>query len=514
MIMITVNELVEELTSFNAKLLTQEYDRTLTGVEKIATYNWLKVNKNTLYVTDSYDLAKHLSDCFEVTLLFITNKPVDKELISQLDNHKCTLIICDSSSGTDNLQQRLQLIFDETYAYLRLHQSLYDTIGHSQTLNEILNYAEHMFKNPVLMIDSNFKVIDHSKNKRIVDPIWLKICQRGYCSYEFVKEVISYQSVLEAPESEQPFTVICHKSKTRKLVSKIIFEGKLYGFMIVLETNTTIPHYKEVLLSDVSKVVSNYLRGKITLHLDVEEKLVIDLIEGQIKTDEELAERRKAGKYLFGKTNRLLLIKSKGLSREPRDSIEKALYQIFPRERQVIYQEYLLVLITSYSEEIGELLTNERLINTLENHNLTAIISEVFKVPLELKEVYEQLVKSFEITERLTHINRLMWFRDIKFYNLINFDLQAKTMRRLCQAELIELQQIDQQEHTDYYHTLFVFLQHNGSISRTADALYIHRNTLQNRMKKIRQVLKLDLEDGETMFQLMYSFKLLQLMDS
>jgi len=33
-------------------------------------------------------------------------------------------------------------------------------------------------------------------------------------------------------------------------------------------------------------------------------------------------------------------------------------------------------------------------------------------------------------------------------------------------------------------------------------------------MKKIRQVLKLDLENGEILFQLMYSFKLLQLMDS
>lgn len=508
--MITVPQLVEELAAFNAKLLTYDNNKTLTGFENLSTCNQSSVSDKVVYLTDVFMLAKHLPDCFEVTFLVITNEPVNPVLIRQVDDQNCDVIICDSSHQGNDVHQRLNLIFDERYAYLRLHKALYDTIGHSQTLHEILTYAESIFLNPVLMIDSNFKVIDYAKNKKMSDPIWLEICRRGYCSYEFVKEVISYQSVLEAPESEVPFTVVCHKSQTRKRVSKIIFEGKLYGFMIVLETDAPIPNYKEVLLSDISKVVSNYLRGKVTLHLDVEEKLIIDLIEGHIKTKEELAERKKASKHLFGKTNRLLLIKSKGKSRATRETIERALYQIFPRGRQVIYQEHLLVLTTSFGEEMEEAVARERLIDTLKEHNLIAIASEVFEAPLALKELYEQLLESFVIAERLKNTDRLIGFQALKFYHLINADLAEKTMLGLCQTELLKLRQRDQNEHTDYYHSLHVFLQHNGSIARTADALYIHRNTLQNRMKKIRQLLNLDLEDGETVFQLMYSFKVLQ----
>lgn len=46
--------------------------------------------------------------------------------------------------------------------------------------------------------------------------------------------------------------------------------------------------------------------------------------------------------------------------------------------------------------------------------------------------------------------------------------------------------------------TLQTYLDHQGSITATADALYVHRNTLKHRMARIRELLDCDLSDPET----------------
>lgn len=53
----------------------------------------------------------------------------------------------------------------------------------------------------------------------------------------------------------------------------------------------------------------------------------------------------------------------------------------------------------------------------------------------------------------------------------------------------------DAKHGTDLVHTLHAFLLANGSYKETAKMLYIHRNTLSYRIKKIKQLLQKDLKD-------------------
>jgi sugar diacid utilization regulator len=59
-------------------------------------------------------------------------------------------------------------------------------------------------------------------------------------------------------------------------------------------------------------------------------------------------------------------------------------------------------------------------------------------------------------------------------------------------APLVGLGEIKQKE---YITTLRVYLENNRSVSRTAQRLYLHRNTVTYRIKKILDVLEVDLED-------------------
>ena len=46
-------------------------------------------------------------------------------------------------------------------------------------------------------------------------------------------------------------------------------------------------------------------------------------------------------------------------------------------------------------------------------------------------------------------------------------------------------------------HTLEAFFQHNGNLSQTAEALFVHRNTLIYRLERIASITNLSLDKPE-----------------
>ncbi len=61
------------------------------------------------------------------------------------------------------------------------------------------------------------------------------------------------------------------------------------------------------------------------------------------------------------------------------------------------------------------------------------------------------------------------------------------------------------------FDTLRVYLQTNGNIKETAELLYIHRSSLNYRLEKIKDIIKLDIDDAEQRFNLMMAYKLYDL---
>lgn len=82
-----------------------------------------------------------------------------------------------------------------------------------------------------------------------------------------------------------------------------------------------------------------------------------------------------------------------------------------------------------------------------------------------------------------------------------------KFLVRLCQAHLTEDQNVavKLEDTSDLLETLRVFINHNCSVSHTSEALNIHRNTLQYRLKRIQSLTGKDPRNLLQLFELTYS---------
>ncbi|MFJ8852428.1 PucR family transcriptional regulator [Streptomyces sp. NPDC102437] len=61
--------------------------------------------------------------------------------------------------------------------------------------------------------------------------------------------------------------------------------------------------------------------------------------------------------------------------------------------------------------------------------------------------------------------------------------------------------------------TLRCFLEHAGSIPRTADTLGIHRTSLYYRLRQIQEITGLDLDDGAHLLTLHLGLRIEELLD-
>jgi purine catabolism regulator len=63
-------------------------------------------------------------------------------------------------------------------------------------------------------------------------------------------------------------------------------------------------------------------------------------------------------------------------------------------------------------------------------------------------------------------------------------------------------------------HTLEAYFEHNGNLSKTAESLYIHRNTLIYRMDRITEISGLDLAHEETRLAVQLALRIHRMMDT
>ena len=75
-----------------------------------------------------------------------------------------------------------------------------------------------------------------------------------------------------------------------------------------------------------------------------------------------------------------------------------------------------------------------------------------------------------------------------------------------CDASIAEMARLDTQTGTQYAASLKAYLNHGLDMKRAAQALGVHRNTLDYRMKRVQELFALDLTDVNTCFELLFSF--------
>ncbi len=113
------------------------------------------------------------------------------------------------------------------------------------------------------------------------------------------------------------------------------------------------------------------------------------------------------------------------------------------------------------------------------------------------RESYQDAQQAVELAHRL-ETDQPLYIGDLGVYQLLLRMPDRDSLLTFAERTLGPLLEYDERNRADLVKTLEAFFACHGNLSRTAEKLIVHRNTLLYRMNRIGEIAAMDLDRPET----------------
>jgi DNA-binding PucR family transcriptional regulator len=143
----------------------------------------------------------------------------------------------------------------------------------------------------------------------------------------------------------------------------------------------------------------------------------------------------------------------------------------------------------SESEKNNDILRNilEKIAEKMSGLVATAALGGRFESLQDARKSYLQAIKVLRFTKLQATSSPIYAYEQLGIYKLL-FEIEPDKLAVYYQEVIEPLNQYDRKNHMDLVHSLFVYLEENCNAAKTAKRLFVHRNTLDYRLKKIEKI--------------------------
>lgn len=441
----------------------------------------MTVSPEILYVDLLHDREiGHFSDASIVTT----------ESRAKLFN-RCNLIVVPDDVDLAKIIEFVSGIF--TY-YFDWADAIYETIAKNMDMQTIIDLSVPIIGNPMYIADSSFKMLVRwGGDFGEVNPTWSYQEKYHYLPYQVMQNLIEsgeLERLQKYPDAwlirnSRGFTALPYISKA------IQKEGIHYGNFFIIEFYHAFDSCDIELADYLGKVLStatygnfNYLE-KSTLY---NAHFLADVIEGTLTDRQLMIEQLKALDWSIEDDYILALFNTE----EDNDAIQHHMMALMTNELRaqcLSYRGEVLAILNDSTARKEKIL--KRIGQIARDFNRTVAVSEQFCLFDTIGSYYSQARFVLDGADSLSEKGHLIAYEDVFITHL------AKQVNGFVpiSTPALKLKAHDAEHHTEYCKTLLTWLSHERNTVRTAEVLYIHRNTLKNRLERIEKIIDTDLDD-------------------
>lgn len=189
-------------------------------------------------------------------------------------------------------------------------------------------------------------------------------------------------------------------------------------------------------------------------------------------------------------------------------------HKLFNKNKSLIkFQNGLLLVIT-----VQELFELNKMIRS-ECLTFEALGVDVSEFQVGISNVHESIndldyaIKEALYAFRISQLNQVpqLNYSEIGIYQILLPYIEEHWMHTFAKQIIDPILKYDEQYHSDLLSTAIIYVNHYGSAQKSAEALFVHKNTVRYRITKIAEILGLVEEEGYFYEQLSVAIKLYQL---
>lgn len=397
---------------------------------------------------------------------------------------------------------------------LRLNDILHALLG-CGTAEQLVRTAGQHLKNPVILGDLSLHILAMTPDDSVSDPRWISLKEERMIPINLVNislyrdALTTAQPVLSTDSTGLPI-VRCAAAR----------EGKLIGYLLS-PCYHGAPTQEELDLLQVLADLAS-LQMQRDMHYaaypeDMREYFISDLLNGVLTDEQKIRDRCAYFGWRLRMPYRILTICGADAREMERGAgyLEQSrrcelLRERFPDATVFLYGEQIKFIAGVYDESTRERLILHQIGEFLTEHGLVAGVSQPGRNFRSLAARHRQAMKALQMGELLIGEGPLFFYDRYSVYHALELCSAGIDLRELCHAAVLKLEQYDRRNGTALMGTLHAYLASGRNVSEAAAALYIHRNTLAKRLERIGDIIAVDLEDRETAFHLLFSFRVIE----
>ncbi len=287
------------------------------------------------------------------------------------------------------------------------------------------------------------------------------------------------------------------------------------AILIMLETQTNLLDIQIPVVSVITGYISQELQ-KVSYfmdnHGDMKAGFLVELLNDKYPNRKMIERRLDVLNYSLKGALYVIVVQ---FARHHMRNANLLLFQfqrILTGELYTIYQNELVILMNrELGQGIGDYAV-EAMREAANRCHLRIGISREFHDLAEIRRYYGQARKALNYGElyfNKNHQHPLYYFHDYVLIEMLEICRRNENLMDFCNPKLIKLLEYDKDQGTDYMSTLYQYLENSCNVKKTADALFIHKNTLIYRLEKIRTVTDSSLSDSWENFTLYLSYRIL-----
>lgn len=453
---------------------------------------------------------------------------LSEALCAPLDKSAVYLCVCDVPDGCELLPiSGLQaVLFHEQYRPEYLFDRILDVFDEikdwdkalhvssleGKGLDYLVQISETQIANPMLILDTSFNLLEYTHTIPIEYQFFKETIQKGYSPSSAINHLSDTGLFKQLRSCDLPIIHQAAASDTEtNIYFKLAYGGLELGFAVVsCGEHIPEPGYVDLLTLFFENInlyfrqyfypkrAGNFMYEGFLQNLMSNDSVALQQAEDQSNYVKDI---KPTGIY------RLLRLSFPGRTSPPLSFLARELSMALPYLKPFLYEgtiyalrEYSNEYAAECSQTAEELATIE---TVLAKPNLIIASSGVFYSITELSTAKDQCEAALRLGAQS---GRYLRYDDWRIAHLLESAAAALPLDSLLSSRYLRLLRYDQENNTDLCQLLKCHLASMMRVSDTARKLFLHRNTVLNRLQKIEEILGDDLTNEFVQDELRLSF--------
>ena len=406
------------------------------------------------------------------------------------------------------------MMADKISRFIRWNDALKNVLYRNEGLQALLDLSSFL-PGTLLLTNAGYKLQASVYKDEVSDPTVDEVRQLGYHTFETIERIHKEVPLVSSQDTSEYISKI---SNNYTIIRLIRYKERIAARLcLILNGPETDPSYSDY-MAILGNAIAEYLfsRQSVDYASNAElGSLVSDIMEGRIVNQTELDQRMKQVKLIAHRYFHLMLVsfdQTGSRSPIPWNYVISQLQYIFPYSNITTYNGDILLIIQKRQRKSRVKFNEKYLMNLLEQYNGFSCMGNASEFIMSLPPMYHQVHGALRIGSHLDPKRRIYYYEDFAMYQIVELaadseikHLSSRNLAHLCNNEMIALIMYDQKYNTNMADILLTFLRYERNTTKAAEVLFMHRNTLLYKIKKIEEIIDRDLEDPDFRARMLFS---------